>query len=363
MLPSLDPVRDGVAGFGIELARRSKRDGVETIFLAPAAGPAIETDVGGAAAHAIPGSPTSWLAALGDWGADRVLLHYVGFGYAADACPEWLRAALAAWKRASAEHRLHIFFHELATEEPWWKRTHWTQPRQRRIIGDLVRLADRVATNCRYFQLQLTETFGAKAERLIVTPSPANLVTDGAENTDRVDTRSEGLTALVFGLPETRRRALAAHRRLLKHMIKTGKLTRLLLAGHGARREEAAGFNGAAVETKVDVTPLEFAEVARQADFGLVWNWASILTKSGVFANLCARGVPSIIARVAGDARSELPWKPMIECDDGGDVVATASAMADPAMRATLRKNAQELSARVLGWDVVASQLDRHFGA
>jgi hypothetical protein len=151
----------------------------------------------------------------------------------------------------------------------------------------------------------------------------------------------------------------------LRKMAQTGALARVILAGHNAAAHEAdsLGVPSLQVEAKPDLGVEELEDIARQADFGLIWNWASILTKSTVFANLCAFGLPTIIGQKGSDTRTGLTIEfAALGCDGSGESIArTAAAIADPSTRTKLQTNALRLAETTLSWPSVAEALSRHF--
>lgn len=366
IVPGIEVERGGIAAYAVELARRWPGGLAETVFVTPAVSGEIPSDVERGSARASGRDAERLAAELHAADAGAALLHYSGYGYAPDACPQWLLDGLARWKQARPAAALQVFFHELATEEPWWRRTAWSQPRQRRIIGGIARLAERVATSCPHFVAGLRVSFGIDAARLAMVPVPPTLATaPGAP--PPVKGRTRDLTALVFGLAGTRQRTLREHGALLRRLVTEGIVARLVVAGQGATAAEARNLRHGTltVAARPDLEAEEFMALAREADFGLTWNWAPILTKSTVFANLCALGLPAIVGERAGSQDTGLPIEPaMLACNGRADNVRRiAAAIAEPATRATLQANARRLAETVLGWPSVATTLARHFRA
>lgn len=362
LTPNLDAAGSGVGGFALELARRTLGGLDATVFVVPAGASARPPE---AAARIVPVQPAAQalVTALEGAGADEAVLHYVGFGYSPDACPAWLATGLADWKRRKPDRRLAVYFHELATEEPWWRRSFWTQPRQVRTIVAIAGLADRLATNCPAFIRRLGTCYGVEETRLLLAPVAATIPAGG--ETTGAGEAATGLTALVFGRAETRRRAVHAHRRILAAAIESGLLARLIVAGREARVDELpVGIRErikCVAEPEVDAARM--TALARQVDFGLVWNWPPILTKASVFANLCAAGIPALTALRGTDADAGLPGPPAFVACDGSraGVRRVLAVLADPRVREALRTGVREVSRTRLGWDVVAPALERHF--
>jgi hypothetical protein len=360
VLPDLDAARGGVAAYALRLAERLHDGLAATQFVALRA----PSNTGRIMACTIEPSAAALAAALERSAASRVLLHYSGYGYAPDGAPVWLVAGLTAWKRSRPGRRLDVYFHELAAEEPWWTRTFWTQPRQRRIIRALNTQADALATNCPYFVARLTRDYGVAPARVALVPVPPTLA-EPHSGVPRESCAARDLTALVFGLRGTRERTLREHRALLARLARSGVLGRVVVAGDEARPEETHRWAGLAISTSAHpgIDSAGLAALAATADFGLVWNWAAILTKSTVFANLCALGVPAVIARRGGELDGG--WGDQVPAFLGGrrdaDLDRSVGEIADPVRRAAVSARGLALAQTRLSWDAVAAQLETHF--
>jgi hypothetical protein len=146
IVPRLPPAVDGLGDHGLSLARHlSQSFGLETQFLV--ADPAwVNPGLDFAAVSLGDRSRAALQARLA--GSERVLLHYVGHGYAPRGCPLWLVQGLEAWRGGGEQRSLVTMFHELyAWGEPFWSSAFWTAPFQRQLTTRLARLSDRCLTN------------------------------------------------------------------------------------------------------------------------------------------------------------------------------------------------------------------------
>src|SRR5262245_42265036 len=59
---------------------------------------------------------------------DRLLLHYVNYGYSPRGCPFWLVRGLSGWRRQRPQARLLTVFHELYALNAPWRSSFWLSP-------------------------------------------------------------------------------------------------------------------------------------------------------------------------------------------------------------------------------------------
>lgn len=356
ILPDLDATRGGVAAYALGLAARQTEGIAATHFVALRCPPTPPAP----AATVVEPDGEALARTLARVGASRVLLHFSGYGFAPDACPQWLLDGLRRWRASQPHGRLVIYFHELITEEPWWTRTHWTQPRQKRIVDGLAALADGVATSCPYFAARLATRHGVDASRIVLAPVPPTLAEEGAAVAAPARS-ADGLSVLVFGLRGTRQRALREHARLLQQLLRQGRLSRLMLAGDGAHADEARALAAPAVRITAHpgLDPTGLRALAADADCGLVWNWAPILTKSTVFANLCALGVPAVISGRGGhDAGFEGEPAMIVGDNDRDEIDRAIRLLTDATQLDAVRARARGLADSHLSWSRTVTRIE-----
>ncbi len=165
----------------------------------------------GANAVRIERSGKSLSCALASLEPDAIGLQYTCFGYAHDGVPTWLAEGLEQFKR-NGQARLAVMFHEFAYDGSFWRRAHWRKPRQEALAVRLCRVADAALTGIPEHQQAVREATGRNIG-LAVIPSNIDPVTTSAH---------EGpLVFGVFGLPGTRAKALAGHKRLIAGLAKS----------------------------------------------------------------------------------------------------------------------------------------------
>ena len=285
--------------------------------------------------------------------------------------------------------RLVVFFHETWQEGPLWRRRGLIAPAARRCARSLARSADVVVTNCERHAAQLAGTGD-----ITVLPVPANipvsaergamscelraeslklrarsgelgarrgdLGADGSElsaNSSQLIARST-LRVVVFGLPETRLRALRAHRVFLTWLHARGGLGELVLLGGGddAHRFAVEGallakeIAGAVVRRTGLLAEAEVSAELSRADLGLSAYAADEVGKSGTLAALFTHGCPvGCAGHDAGGLALDLSMT--------GDGPRDWDRFQDAGERAAREARVAIYAAKELGWAAHAERL------
>lgn len=226
-------------------------------------------------------------------GVADVLLHYAGRAYHRLGCPRWLPRVLKEWKQHYPSGRLLIFFHELPGPMPITSRHFWLGLISKRIIRQLVRLADALATNTDGHAAQLRELSGR--DHIPVFPVASNIEPVAA---DLVGERTE-TEFVLFGLPFGRLQAIERFSNQIVRWIETGRMTRLHIIGprddQFTPKADAlfASWGHPTVVTSHGALPAaEVAQLLSRARFALTNVTAETWSKSGAFmagaASRCA---------------------------------------------------------------------------
>lgn len=116
IVPKIPGGFDGVGDYALTLAKRFETDhGIKTIFAAGAEPPVSKHD--------------------------RVILHYVNYGYQRRGVPFRLLSILRKLRRDSPG-RLLTIFHELYASGPPWRSAFWLRPLQVHVAREVARLSD-----------------------------------------------------------------------------------------------------------------------------------------------------------------------------------------------------------------------------
>lgn len=227
-------------------------------------------------------------------GASKVILHYVGYGYEPRGVPTWLPKALEDWKKASGG-KLVVMFHELYATGPPWKSEFWLCLTQKRIAGQLAKLADRWITSCPRYMRVLVDILGAKSDQGEMIPVGSNIepVEEPDWNCPWPIKTGQKLVVAIFGMPITRWRAANKHQGALKVLASQEAVGEIRLIGRSdsdlARKNQVEAWikvsaPTASVTHHYDLPRDGVSKALSGCHLGLIENPYSILYKSGSYA-------------------------------------------------------------------------------
>jgi len=158
---------DGVGDYALTVARKLRElFGRETVFAARDWAGAANAD-----GFEIRPFKTRATSQLSGAEFDRVILHYVNYGYQARGIPFGL-VPIVRELRHNCSGRFLTIFHELYASGPPWKSPFWLQPFQKRIAGALAQLSDACLVSSESMLRQLVNL--APGAEGIVHPVPSN---------------------------------------------------------------------------------------------------------------------------------------------------------------------------------------------
>ena len=278
--PAYPPAVSGVGDYAALLARAaSVREGrMRTLVAAEAAD----------GAEALRDrSADALVAALG--AADRVLLHYSGYGYARWALCWWLVEGLRRWKHGAPDRRLVTLFHEVYATGPIWRTSFWTARPQRRIVQALAQLT---------YAGFVTSQGGYERLRPLRPDLPLEILpvfSNVGEPAEVAQLAGRAARAVVFGGPVRRERAYAAASRntaaLAAGFDRLG-VEEIIDIGPGA--VAAPSLAGRPVRVLGVLPPREVSAWLSDARLGLIdYPW-HVMTKSGIAAAYFAHGTLAV---------------------------------------------------------------------
>lgn len=215
-------------------------------------------------------------------GAQRLLVHFSGYGYHPRGLSGWLADEVQAVRHApGGGPRVVTFFHELFAEgAPPWRSAFWLAPLQAQAAARLARLSDAVATNAERHARWLR-----RHQDHVAQPRP--VFSNVGE--PRAPAAAEGRAPwlVVFGGEGTRRRALVLLQRHAATLQAWG-VREVVEVGSGA------GWAGPPLPLAHRFAGrLEAADLAAllaRAAWGLIAYPSDLLAKSSVYAAYAAHG-------------------------------------------------------------------------
>ncbi len=288
IVPRLPPAISGIGDYAVLLAAELARaEGWRTRFLI--------TDSQWQGGDDVAGFPVEFLQRCETRGLEKMLeqaapsdtpvfLHYVGYGYQKRGCPYWLVQGLERWRRAGAERRLVVMFHELFAFGPVWTSSFWLSPLQRYLAARLARCADCCITNMQAYADQLVKFAPAHAGRILVRP-----VFSTVGEPDAIPSLAAREPELIlFGGGAWTTKAVAQRRDELESICAELNLDRIIAVGaksniewHGRVPFEEAGV----------LPPAQVSQRLRHARVGYMDYFPGYLGKSTIFAAYCAHGI------------------------------------------------------------------------
>ncbi len=278
---------DGVGDYALTLAAKLlDKFGCGTVFVTPdASSPST--------VRGFEVLPVDRLAAAAQR-ADRVILHYVNYGYQKRGVPFRLLAIL---RKLREQHRgpLLTIFHELYASGPPWRSAFWLKPLQIHLAKSVARLPHECIVSNENFVRELRR-FVPDA-RAHLHPVPSGLGEPSLSH-DQIANRDPHRWVIVGGtaLSERSLRSLAVALREIPESITPRTL--FVLGGHEnpVTRSLLADL---AIESdyRPGISSAEASEILRTCSF--TWfNYfhrpdieTSVILKSSAFASACAHGV------------------------------------------------------------------------
>lgn len=216
----------------------------------------------------------------------RVLLHYVGYGFQKRGCPVWLLRGLKSWKRRQDGARLTTMFHELYATGLPWQSSFWTSPLQRGICRELARLSDGLVTNRAASAGILKRICGR--DEVLNLPVFSNV----GEPEMRLPIEDREPRLVVFGGSVWRRKALGEDVEDVRAICRTWGIEEVIEIGPGATPLVELGVP----LRKLGALPaVEVSAWMTRSRLGFISYPSSYLEKSGIFAAYAAHGVIPVL--------------------------------------------------------------------
>lgn len=306
LTPYLPPQNSGVGDYAMLIGRRMEElGGVRCGYVAaghtagsePANGANVRNIAGACSGRVLWQAVDELRAAGGSICAESndgrlaIVLHYSGYGYDRNGCPQWLVDALR--NRPAWVGRVVTYFHELyATGRPW-QRAFWYSARQRRIAAEVARFSDAILTNREQSARWLEQATGRATGSVPSLPVPSNV----GEPEQPLRLEERGAIAVCFGAARFKqtyfRRDAAKVSAIcaatgVRQICDLGEPTNIdssVFERHGIHVVSIGYAAAEVVSAHLQTAKIAFADY-----------FPAYLAKSGVFAAVAAHGVPLIMS-------------------------------------------------------------------
>jgi hypothetical protein len=305
---------DGVGDYALRLARALLRDhGLETVFVIAADSSDTKVEgfevISGLCCDSDITSPQNF---------DRVILHYVNYGYQSRGVPFQLQKFVRRL-RGNTRGRWVTMFHELYASGAPWKSAFWLRPFQVRIAGNFIGLSDSCFVSNSVIKSAI-ENY-APDKRVHLVPVMSNFGEPGLVDFENRSSRTWAICGGSALIARSLRSFAGAWRKIPKIYFPE-RLA--VIGGHPNKdvHDLLAGIRGTMSGITVNYHPEVEAENASallaQCSFGWIdyfgnqRPWPGMILKSGSFAAFCAHGVIPVSAyketapSVGGDRFPEL---------------------------------------------------------
>lgn len=276
---------DGVGDYALTLAAKLRdKFGCETVFVTPdASSPST--------VRSFEVLPVDRLAAQE---ADRVILHYVNYGYQKRGVPFRLLSILRRLRQRHPGPLLTIF-HELYASGPPWSSAFWLKPLQIRLAKSVARLPDECIVSNENFVRELRRL--VPDARVHLHPVPSGLE-EPSLSREQIVHRDPHRWVIVGGtaLSERSLRSFVDAIRDIPDSVAPHEL--LVLGGHENRVTRSL-LASLAIESdyRPGIAAVEASEILRTCSF--TWfNYfhrpdieTAVVLKSSAYGSVCAHGV------------------------------------------------------------------------
>lgn len=291
IVPQLPPAANGVGDYGLALARQLWQEfGIATCFIVGDPNWNGATNIEGFPIKKVnQRSAKALLSVLSEIGnaSANLLLQYVGYGYATRGCPIWLVDGLQQWLQQTNQRRLITMFHEIyAAYYPIWSSAFWTEPLQKYLAAQLVKMSDQILTNKPAYGAVLRKL--ARNQNLEIPILP---VFSNVGEPKKVPPLSERKPQLVvFGGSGNRLKVYEQSLPTLSRVCQELGIKNIIDIGPPIQLPNAEAIDIPIIA--LGQQPAENISAVLQDSWAGFFNYPiDFLTRSGAFAAYCAHGV------------------------------------------------------------------------
>lgn len=241
-----------------------------------------------------------------------IVLHYSGYGFGQNGCPDWLVDALR--NRPSFVSRVVTYFHELYATSPPWRRAFWYSASQQRIAAEVAGQSDAILTNCRLYARWLEEKTRQPTYSVPSLSVPSNV----GEPKEVPELEARPLRAVTFGNVLRKRFALYSDAKQTAQLLQRLRISELVDIGAKCNVDRRAyERSGISVIERGYLNAAETSRALLECRLGLLHCNTHKLGKSGTYAAFAAHGVVPVIRCVSKTPVREFPY---LTCRELADV-------------------------------------------
>ncbi len=291
IVPQMPPFATGVGDYALALARQLRKDfGISTCFIVGDPNWNGAKDVENFPIQKVETCSAKALISVLEETAsscDKILLHYVGYGYSPRGCPVWLVDGLQKWQTREGEGTLVTMFHELyAAGYPIWSSAFWTEPLQKYLVASLVKISDRVITNKPEYAKILHKLYPDKNQQIPVLPVFSNI----GEPEKILPLAERKKRLVVFGGAGNRLKVYQQSISALRHVCRELNIKEIIDIGPPINLS-IPEINDISVVKLGQQSAEKVSEILQDSWVGFFYYPLDFLTRSTIFAAYCAHGV------------------------------------------------------------------------
>ena len=292
---------------------------------------------------------------------ERLILHYVTYGFHRRGVPFWVNQAIRRWKGEKAGRTLVIVFHELWSSGPPWRSEFYLGWIQRRLVRELQQLADGSLTSTPLMLRQLNSIVSGKTA---FAPIPS--CTPTSVKVDKLQPKP-GVVAAIFGQEASRFHSTKTHLSLLSGLYRAGLLEEVRCIGKGARSGQdpsadlklvSASLPGAKITAHPDVSPERLSELLSGSDLALSYYPSAYVCKSSALTAAMACGCLPVLPEL-DNAEPLTPGHNVVGCSGTAETVEEIVRLVKSGAVADMGRNARLWYETNASWDVTTRAVSK----
>ena len=288
IVPRLPPAINGVGDYSLNLARQLRQDfKIETHFIVGDSSWEGLSEIEGFSISKVSDySGKALLSLLSQLAIDKILLHYVGYGYAKRGCPLWLIEGLEKWHNNKST-RLITMFHEIyASSWKPWTSSFWLSLQQKQLVKRLSDLSDSQLTSLQEYSQIIASLSRDRQKKILISPIFSNI----GEPPKIASLANRKPQLVIFGGRGRRIQVyqnsikelnLACQLLQIKQIIDIGPNTGLNLKK----------FVNVSLQEMGELSIAEISHILSQSQAGFFNYNVKRLAKSTIFASYCSHGI------------------------------------------------------------------------